>query len=147
MPIFWLGLLFLLLFASHWRLFPFSGRVFPGYIFPTPTHFYTLDSLLTGNFKIIKDVFGHLFLPSLTLSTIPLAILTKTIRGSLLDVLHQEYIRTAYAKGVGVGKIYPGKTLPEKGKSLQCEANKRRNKSPSQKIGIEIPVNEKILTA
>ncbi len=105
MPIFWLGLLFLLLFASHWRLFPFSGRVFPGYIFPTPTHFYTLDSLLTGNFKIIKDVFGHLFLPSLTLSTIPLAILTKTIRGSLLDVLHQEYIRTAYAKGVDRWKV------------------------------------------
>jgi peptide/nickel transport system permease protein len=105
MPIFWLGLLFLLLFASHWRLFPFSGRIFPGYIFPTPTHFYIIDSLLTGNFQIIKDVLGHLILPSLTLSTIPLAILTKTVRGSLLDVLHQEYIRTAYAKGVSRWKV------------------------------------------
>jgi peptide/nickel transport system permease protein len=104
-PIFWLGLLFILLFAVHWHLFPFSGRIFVGYVIPTPTHFYLIDSLLTGRWVIIRNVWGHLFLPALTLSTIPLAIIARTARGSLLEVLNQEYIRVALAKGLSYWKV------------------------------------------
>lgn len=104
-PIFWLGLLFILLFAVHWHWFPFSGRIFVGTIFPTPTHFYLIDSILTGDPAIVRDVIAHLFLPAVTLSTIPLAIIARTTRSSLLDVLHQEYVRVAHAKGLPRWKV------------------------------------------
>lgn len=99
-PIFWLGLLFILGFAVHLNWFPFSGRSFVGTFFQTPTRFYLLDSLISGKFENVRDVLSHIFLPALALSTIPLAMIAKTTRSSLLEVLQQEYIQTALAKGV-----------------------------------------------
>jgi len=100
MPIFWLGLLFILLFAVHFRWFPFSGRIFVGSSLQPRTHFYLIDSLLSGDFGNVKDVFGHLVLPAITLSTVPLAMIARTTRGALLEVIHQDYLRTALAKGL-----------------------------------------------
>ena len=64
------------------------------------TGFYVLDAILQFNWIALKDVLAHLILPALTLSTIPLAIITRITRSSMLEVLSQDYIRTARAKGV-----------------------------------------------
>jgi len=64
------------------------------------THFYLLDSVLAGDWKALRDVLWHLVLPAFTLSTIPMAIIARITRSSMLEVLRQDYIRTARAKGL-----------------------------------------------
>lgn len=104
-PVFWLGLLLVLLLSSTLGWFPFSGRIPPTLTFPTPTRFYLLDSLLSGEIGNVKEVIWHLFLPALTLSTIPMAIVARMTRSSLLEVLQQDYLRTALAKGISPGMM------------------------------------------
>lgn len=102
MPVYWLGLLLIYLFAVNMSWLPPSGRlsIDAGFAFKPITGFYVLDSLLQLNFKALKDVLAHLVLPSLTLSTIPLAIVARITRSAMLEVLSQDYIRTARAKGL-----------------------------------------------
>jgi peptide/nickel transport system permease protein len=69
------------------------------------TNFYLIDSLLAGNWKAFKDVLLHLALPAMALSTIPLAIVARMTRSSMLEVLRQDYIKTARAKGLSEFKI------------------------------------------
>ncbi len=64
------------------------------------TGFYLIDTLLAGNFAAFKDAVAHLILPAITLGTIPLAIIARMTRSSLLEVLNEPYITTAYAKGL-----------------------------------------------
>ena len=64
------------------------------------THFYLIDTLLAGNFAAFRNAIAHLILPAITLGTIPLAIIARMTRSSLLEVLNQQYIVTAYAKGL-----------------------------------------------
>lgn len=97
-PIFWLGLMLLLVFSSELRWLPFGGRA--EVPFPVVTGFYTLDSLLSGNPAAVADVWAHLALPALTLSSVPLAIVARMTRSSLLETLDQDYVRTAVAKGL-----------------------------------------------
>ena len=63
------------------------------------TGFYLIDTLLAGNFTAFRNAIAHLILPAITLGTIPLAIIARMTRSSLLEVLNQPYIMTAYAKG------------------------------------------------
>lgn len=100
MPVYWLGLLLVYLFAVHLHWLPPSGRIGVGVNFQPITGFYILDSLLQFNFQALGDVLAHLVLPALTLGTIPLAILARITRSAMLEVLSQDYIRTARAKGV-----------------------------------------------
>jgi len=100
MPIFWLGLVLMLIFSLVLGWFPMSGRLTIGVDLDPITHFYVLDSILTGNWKALKDVLWHLFLPAVTLSTIPMAIVARMTRSSMLEVLRQDYIKTARAKGL-----------------------------------------------
>jgi peptide/nickel transport system permease protein len=100
MPIFWLGLLLILVFSVNLGWFPVSGRLNPQLSLQTITHFYILDSLLTGNWAAFKDALWHLVLPAIALGTIPLSIIARMTRSSMLEVLQQEFIRTAYAKGL-----------------------------------------------
>lgn len=100
MPVFWLGLLLIYLFAVNLQWLPPSGRIGidAGASFKTITNFYVLDAILQR--RDLWDVVAHLLLPAITLGTIPLAILTRITRGAMLEVLNQDYVRTARAKGL-----------------------------------------------
>jgi peptide/nickel transport system permease protein len=100
MPIFWLGLMLIMLFsvALHW--FPVGGRLNPTTELNTVTNFYVIDSLITGNVDALVDSLRHLVLPTLALATIPAAIIARMTRSSMLEVLQQDYVRTAHAKGL-----------------------------------------------
>ncbi len=100
MPIFWLGLMLILNFSVKRMWFPISGRIGISIDLNIITNFYILDSLLTRNFAALKDVLHHLVLPAVALGTIPMAIIARMTRSSLLEVLRQDYIKTARAKGL-----------------------------------------------
>jgi peptide/nickel transport system permease protein len=102
LPVYWLGLLLIYLFAVNLQLLPPSGRISveTGFNFQPMTGFYVLDSLIKLDFKTLQDVLSHLILPAITLGTIPLAIIARITRSAILEVLSQDYIRTARAKGV-----------------------------------------------
>lgn len=110
MPVFWLGLMLVLLFPYYLNMFYFSGRASAE--FPHPTGFYVLDAILSGNPSNLADALGHLVLPCLTLSTIPLAMIARMTRSSMLEVLSQDYIRTARAKGLTERQVLWGHALP-----------------------------------
>ena len=99
-PIFWLGLILILLLSVLLPLFPISGRLSTHVYVEPITYFYTLDALLAGNWRALGDILWHLLLPALTLSTVPMAVIARMTRASLLEVLDQDYIRTAWAKGL-----------------------------------------------
>ncbi|HSM75272.1 MAG TPA: ABC transporter permease [Desulfobacterales bacterium] len=100
MPIFWLGLVFMLIFSLELGWLPLSGRLSIGIELQTITNFYVLDALLTRNWVALRDVLWHLIMPAVTLSTIPTAIVARMTRSSMLEVLRQDYIKTAKAKGL-----------------------------------------------
>ncbi len=100
MPVFWLALMLVLLLGVFLPLFPISGRLSTHIYFEPITYFYTLDALLQGDFEAFGDILWHLFLPALTLGTIPMAVIARMTRASLLEVLGEDYIRTAWAKGL-----------------------------------------------
>jgi len=100
MPIFWLGLMFIWLFAVELGWFPPSSRIGVGLEFSPITNLYVVDSILQFNFAALKDVLHHLVLPAVALGTIPMAIIARMTRSSMLEVLKKDYIRTAYAKGL-----------------------------------------------
>ncbi|WP_018465039.1 ABC transporter permease [Calidithermus timidus] len=99
LPVFWLGLMLVYLFAVNLQWLPSGGRlsVEADAFFRPITGFYVLDALIQR--KAVVDVLSHLVLPALTLGTIPLAILTRITRSAMLEVLSQDYVRTARAKG------------------------------------------------
>ena len=107
MPIFWLGLMLILLFAYYLNMLPVSGRLDTELSLDveTLTGFMLIDTLLQGNFAAFKDAIMHLILPAITLGTIPLAIIARMTRSSLLEVLNQPYITTAYAKGLSRWRV------------------------------------------
>jgi peptide/nickel transport system permease protein len=100
MPIFWLGLVFMLIFWLELGWLPLSGRLSIGIELQTITNFYILDALLTRNWAALRDVLWHIIMPAVTLSTIPTAIVARMTRSSMLEVLRQDYIKTAKAKGL-----------------------------------------------
>ncbi len=100
MPIFWLGIMLILLFAAYLGWFPISGRLDYTVEVTRVTNLYLLDALLTRNWEEFGNALQHLVLPAITLSTVPLAIIARMTRSSLLEVLRQDYVRTARAKGV-----------------------------------------------
>jgi peptide/nickel transport system permease protein len=100
MPIFWLGLVFMLIFSLHLGWLPLSGRLSVGIELEVITNFYILDAVLTKNWAALKDALWHIIMPAVTLSTIPMAIVARMTRSSMLEVLRQDYIKTAKAKGL-----------------------------------------------
>lgn len=100
LPVYWLGLLLIYLFSITLKLLPPSGRINIGFDFQPITGFYVIDALLRLNIPAFIDVISHLILPALTLGTIPLAIVARITRSAMLEVLSQDYIRTAKAKGL-----------------------------------------------
>jgi len=100
MPIFWLGLVFMLIFSVHLGWLPLSGRLSIDVDIEVITNFYILDAVLTRNWVALKDALWHIIMPAVTLSTIPTAIVARMTRSSMLEVLRQDYIKTAKAKGL-----------------------------------------------
>ncbi len=100
MPIFWLGLMEIMLFAVFLNWFPVGGRLSHAVEVETITNLIILDSILTGNWTAMWDALKHLAMPALALATIPTAIIARMTRASMLDVLQADYIRTAHAKGL-----------------------------------------------
>lgn len=100
-PIFFLGLMLKFLFAIHWPILPDSGRIdLIEYVIPRVTNLMTVDALLAGEWGGFVDAVRHLILPGIALGTIPLAIIMRITRASVIDVLNEDYVRTANAKGL-----------------------------------------------
>jgi len=100
MPAFWFGLLLILFFAVNARLLPTSGQIDPTIGVPPVTGLLLIDSLLAGNGAAVVSVLRHLLLPALTLGVVFAAVLARTVRSSMIDVLHRQYVTTARAKGL-----------------------------------------------
>jgi peptide/nickel transport system permease protein len=100
MPIFWLGIMLIMLFSVFLKWLPSGARLSIGVEIQTITNLLLLDSLLTGNFTGFVDALKHIIMPAVALATIPAAIITRMTRSSMLDVLQEDYIRTASAKGL-----------------------------------------------
>jgi len=99
-PVFFLAFLLKYLFAVKLGWLPSVGRQDPALIADHPTGFYVLDGILTGNLAASVDAIRHLVLPGLALGSIPLAIITRITRASVLEVTNEDYVRTAESKGL-----------------------------------------------
>jgi ABC-type dipeptide/oligopeptide/nickel transport system permease component len=100
LPVFWLAIIFIYVFAVNLGWLPPSGRLGVGVALEPITHFYVIDSVLRGEWALFVDVVRHLILPAVALGTIPLAIVVRMTRSAMLEVLGQDYVRTARSKGV-----------------------------------------------
>ena len=100
MPIFWWALLLILLFSVTLGWTPVSGRIDILFDLPPVTGFMLVDSLLSGEAGAFRSAVSHLILPSIALGTIPLAVIARMTRSSMLEVLREDYVRTARAKGL-----------------------------------------------
>ncbi len=100
MPIFWWGLLLILLFSVQLDLTPVSGRLDVKYFIEPTTGFLLIDSLLSDEKGAFWSTVKHLILPTIVLGTNPLAVIARMTRSAMLEVLGEDYIRTARAKGL-----------------------------------------------
>jgi peptide/nickel transport system permease protein len=100
MPIFWLGLMLAWFFGVELRWLPTGGRLDSMTSFEPWTNFVILDAILTRDWVALRDALRHLILPAVALATIPLAVVARMTRASMLEVLSRDYIRTAEAKGL-----------------------------------------------
>ncbi|MEO8186959.1 MAG: ABC transporter permease subunit [Burkholderiaceae bacterium] len=100
MPIFWWGLLLILLFSVQLGLTPVSGRIDVKYFIEPITGFLLIDSLLRHEMGAFRSAALHLVLPMIVLGTVPLAVIARMTRSSMLEVMGEDYIRTARAKGL-----------------------------------------------
>ncbi|MCG8684813.1 MAG: ABC transporter permease [Desulfobacterales bacterium] len=109
MPVFWLALLLIMVFSVGLNLFPTGGRMNIRLFFEPITQFYLVDSLI----YLVKEqdptylisTLKHITLPAIALATIPLAVIARVTRSSMLEVVRQDYIRTARAKGLSQRKV------------------------------------------
>jgi len=100
MPVFWLGIMLMMIFGVYLRWLPIGGRIDIVISFHRITGFYILDSIITGNFAALVSTLRYLILPSVALATIPMATIARVTRSSMLEVLRQDFIRTERAKGL-----------------------------------------------
>jgi peptide/nickel transport system permease protein len=100
MPIFWLAMILVVIFGVNLELLPFPGRLDPTTGITAITGLVLVDSLLTLNFAGFWDGLLHLIMPALALATIPMAVVMRMTRSSMLEVMNEDYVRTARAKGV-----------------------------------------------
>lgn len=101
MPIFWLGLILMLLFSAQLRILPLSGRLDLALDLVPITGFHLIDALLRADVVAFRSAVLHLILPALTLATVPMAIIARMTRAAMLEVLGADFVRTARAKGLG----------------------------------------------
>ncbi|TFH40807.1 MAG: ABC transporter permease subunit [Lysobacterales bacterium] len=105
MPIFWWGLLLIILFSGILGWTPVSGRISLLYYFEPVTGFMLIDSFLSGEPGAFRSAVRHLVLPAVVLATIPMAVIARQTRSAMLEVLHEDYVRTARAKGLAPWRV------------------------------------------
>ncbi len=106
MPIFWWGLLLIMFVGERWGLTPVSGRIdLIQFYFEPVTGFMTIDAWLSGQEGAVLDALHHLVLPAIVLGTVPLAVVARMTRSAMLEVLNEDYVRTARAKGLPAWRI------------------------------------------
>ena len=105
MPIFWWGLLLIVVFSGmlHWT--PVAGRISSDYFIKPFTGFMLIDSQLSGQKGAFQSAVSHLVLPSIVLATVPLAVIARQTRSAMLEVLSEDYVRTARAKGLSPWRV------------------------------------------
>ncbi len=108
MPTFWLALLALYVFFFRLNWFPGGGRLDPG-VLPADeiTGMYTVDALLQGEWSIAWDAFHHLVLPALVLAAFNVSLISRYTRSAVLEVLHDDYVRAARARGLPERVVVP----------------------------------------
>lgn len=104
-PVFWLALILQLVFADQLKIMPLSGQLGFGYSVPHRTGMVTLDALLAGQPAAFLDAVDHLILPALTLAAAFIAVVTRTVRSSMLGVLEADYITLARATGASEWRV------------------------------------------
>jgi peptide/nickel transport system permease protein len=104
-PVFFLAIMLKYVFAVKLGWLPTVGRISATIDIEHPTNFYLIDSLLAGNLNAFWDTSKHLILPAIALGSIPLAIIARITRASVLDVQNEDYVRTARAKGLTPGVV------------------------------------------
>jgi dipeptide transport system permease protein len=100
MPIFWWALLLILFFSVQLGWTPVSGRIAVEFDVPASTGLMLIDTLRSGEPGAFRSALSHLILPAIALGTIPLAVIARMTRSSMLEVLREDYVRTARAKGL-----------------------------------------------
>lgn len=105
MPIFWWGLLLIIFFSGYLGWTPVSGRIGLQFFFKPITGFMTIDTLLYGKWDAFRSALSHLVLPAIVLGTIPLAVIARQTRSAMLEVLGEDYVRTARAKGLSPSRV------------------------------------------
>ena len=105
MPVFWLGIMLMMIFGVFLGWLPIGGRIDLLIPFQRITGFMVIDSIITVNGAALISVLRHLILPAIALGTIPMAIIARTTRSSMLEVLRQDFIRTERAKGLSERKV------------------------------------------
>lgn len=105
MPIFWLGLLLIIVFSGILGWTPVSGRISMLYFFEPVTGFMLIDSLLSGEEGAFRSAASHLILPAVAVGTIPFAVIARQTRSAMLEVLSEDYVRTARAKGLSTYRV------------------------------------------
>ncbi len=105
MPIFWWALLMIIVFSGMLGWTPVSGRISLMFFFDEVTGFMLIDSLLSGQKGAFGSAVSHLILPTIVLATIPLAVIARQTRSAMLEVLSEDYIRTARAKGLPPSRV------------------------------------------
>ena len=105
MPIFWWGLILILIFSVQLDLTPVSGRIDVLYYIEPTTGFLLIDTLLSDEEGAFWSAVKHLILPTIVLGTVPLAVIARMTRSAMLEVLGEDYIRTAKAKGLSRFRI------------------------------------------
>jgi dipeptide transport system permease protein len=105
MPIFWWGLLLIIFFSGYLGWTPVSGRIALQFFFDRVTGFMLIDSLIAGKPDAFISAIRHLILPSIVLGTIPLAVIARQTRSAMLEVLGEDYVRTAKAKGLTPSRV------------------------------------------
>ena len=101
----WWGLLLIIFFSGILGWTPVSGRIGLLYYFPDVTGFMLIDSLLSGQKGAFASAVWHLILPSVVLATIPLAVIARQTRSAMLEVMGEDYVRTARAKGMSPARV------------------------------------------
>ncbi len=105
MPIFWWALLLIIVFSGMLGITPVSGRISLLYYFNDPSGFMLWDALVSDQKGAFWSALHHLILPTIVLGTIPLAVIARQTRSAMLEVLSEDYIRTARAKGLAPGRV------------------------------------------
>jgi dipeptide transport system permease protein len=106
MPIFWWGILLIMVSSTYMGLTPVSGRTdLIMFYYETPTGFMVIDAYLSGQDGAVLDALHHLILPTIVLGTIPMAVIARQTRSAMMNVLNEDYVRTARAKGLSPWRV------------------------------------------